>query len=159
VASSVLTRDAHPDDAAALWSLQQAVFLPLAQQLPSRPTALGEDEAFLRQRLESAHRRVVVVQVDGQLVAAGRLEGAPPRGELKRIAVHPAWQSRGLGRRLVEALETNARQLGFQRVRAGVRRRLPGNKAFYERLGYQVVDVEPYPSGIDDHTVWLEKIL
>ena len=82
-----------------------------------------------------------------------------PRGELKRIAVHPAWQSRGVGRQVIEALEARARELGFTRVRAGSRRRLPGNQTFYERLGYQVVAFEPYPPGIDDHTVWLEKLL
>jgi GNAT superfamily N-acetyltransferase len=159
MASTVLIRDARPDDAAAIRALQQAAFLPLAQQLPSRPTALSEDEAHWRQQVESAPHHVVVVQVDGQLVAAGRLEGMPPHGVLRRIAVHPAWQSQGVGRQLVSALEDNARRLGFLSVRAGTRRRLPGNAVFYERLGYRVVAVEPYPPGIDDHTVWLEKLL
>jgi GNAT superfamily N-acetyltransferase len=63
------------------------------------------------------------------------LEGAPPEGQLKRIAVHPAWHSRGVGRRVVSALEAHARQQGFLRLRAGTRRRLPGNQTFYERLG------------------------
>jgi len=96
---------------------------------------------------------------EAEPTGVGRVDGAPPRGELKRIAVLPAWQSRGVGRQLIEGLETNARQLGFARLRAGTRRRLPGNKAFYERLGYQVVAVELYPPGIDDHTVWMEKVL
>jgi GNAT superfamily N-acetyltransferase len=157
--SSLLVRDACPDDAAAVCALQQAAFGPLAQILPSRPTALSEDQAYWRQQLESAPRRVVVVQEAGGLVAAGRLDGEPPQGVLKRIAVHPAWQSRGVGRQLVLALEDNARQLGFVRLRAGTRRRLPGNQRFYERLGYRVVLVEPYPPGIDDHTVWMEKSL
>jgi len=157
--SPFLVRDAQPDDAAAVWAVQQAAFLPLVERLPSRPTALKEDEAYLRQHLERFPRRTVVVQVAGELVASGRVEGALPRGDLKRIAVHPAWQSRGAGRELVLALEANARQLGFVRLRAGVRMKLPGNQVFYERLGYQVVAVEPYPPGIDDHTVWMEKVL
>ncbi|HEX8697994.1 MAG TPA: GNAT family N-acetyltransferase [Myxococcaceae bacterium] len=157
--SPFLVRDAHPDDAEAVWAVQQAAFLSLVPRLPSRPTALGEDVAYLRQHLKGAPRRAVVVQVEGELVAAGRVEGALPRGELKRIAVHPTWQSRGVGRHLIQGLETNARQLGFARLRAGTRRTLPGNQAFYERLGYRVVAVEPYPPGIDDHTVWMEKVL
>lgn len=157
--ASLHIRDARIDDAAALWSLQQAAFVPLMPLLPSRPTALGEDESLLRQRLGLTPPRVVVAQAGDELVGAGRLEGTPPRGELKRIAVHPAWQSRGVGRQVIEALEARARELGFTRVRAGTRRRLPGNQTFYERLGYQVVAVEPYPPGIDDHTVWLEKHL
>ncbi|WP_187345206.1 GNAT family N-acetyltransferase [Cystobacter ferrugineus] len=157
--SAFSTRWAIPEDAAAVWAVQQAAFLPLAQRLPSRPTALGEDEACWRQHLECAPRRTVVVHVEGELVAAGRVDGAVPQGELKRIAVHPAWQSRGVGRRLVEALESHARELGFVRLRAGTRRRLPDNRAFYERLGYRVVALEPYPPGIDDHTVWMEKDL
>ncbi|WNG38212.1 GNAT family N-acetyltransferase [Archangium violaceum] len=156
--SSFFTRDARPDDAASLWALQQAAYSPLARVLPSRPTALDESEAYLRQRLEHVPCQVVV-HVGGELVAAGRIEGVAPLGELKRIAVHPARQSLGLGRMLVLALEEKARQLEFVRLRAGTRRRLPGNVAFYERLGYQLVAVEPYPAGIDDETVWLEKRL
>jgi ribosomal protein S18 acetylase RimI-like enzyme len=157
--SPFLIRDARPEDAAAVWAVQQAAFLPLAQRLPSRPTALGEDEAYLRQHLERAPRRAVVVQVGSELVAAGRVDGALPQGELKRIAVHPAWQCQGVGSELVHALERNARQLGFARLRAGARRTLPSNQAFYARLGYRVVAVVPYPPGIDDETVWMEKVL
>lgn len=156
--SSFFIRDALPDDAASLWALQQAAYSPLASFLPSRPTALDENEAFLRHRLELVPCQVVV-RVGGELVAAGRIEGVAPLGELKRIAVHPDRQSLGLGRKLVLALEDKARQLGFVRLRAGTRRRLPGNVAFYERLGYRIVAVEPYPAGIDDETVWLEKRL
>lgn len=157
--SPFFIRDAHPDDASAVWAVQQAAFLPLAQRLPSRPTALGEDPAYWRKHLERAPRRAVVVLVEGQTVAAGRVDGALPRGELKRIAVHPDWQARGVGSELVHALEKNARQLGFARLRAGTRRTLPSNQAFYARLGYRVVSVEPYPPGIDDHTLWMEKVL
>jgi predicted N-acetyltransferase YhbS len=157
--ASLLIRVGTPDDASAVWALQQAAFLPLALRLPSRPTALGEDEAFWRQRLERTPPRVVVAQVGDELVGAGRLEGVPPQGELKRIAVHPAWHSRGVGRRVITALEAQARQQGFVRLRAGTRRTLPGNRTFYERLGYRAVAVEPYPPGIDDHTVWMEKLL
>ncbi|ATB40110.1 GNAT family N-acetyltransferase [Cystobacter fuscus] len=157
--SPLFIREALPEDAAAVWAVQQAAFLPLAPRLPSRPTALREDEAYWRQHLERVPRRTVVVHVDGELVAAGRVDGAMPQGELKRIAVHPSWQSRGVGRRLVEALEAHARELGFVRLRAGTRKRLPDNQAFYERLGYRVVALEPYPPGIDDHTVWMEKDL
>ncbi|WP_224368205.1 GNAT family N-acetyltransferase [Hyalangium versicolor] len=156
---SLLIRDARLDDAAAVRAVQQAAFLPLVPQLPSRPTALSEDEAFLRPFLESIPQRVVVAQVGEKLVGAGRVEGAPPTGALKRIAVHPDWQSHGVGRQVVIALEARARELGFLRLRAGTRRRLPGNRAFYERLGYRVVAIEPYPPGIDDETVWLEKLL
>ncbi|PTL83948.1 GNAT family N-acetyltransferase [Vitiosangium sp. GDMCC 1.1324] len=157
--ASVVIREAHPGDAAALWALQQAAYEPLVARLPSRPSALGESEAYLRQRLERAPVQAVVVHVEGVLVAAGRIEGVAPHGELKRIAVHPSHQALGLGRKLVHALEAHAHPLGFIRLRAGARRRLPGNVAFYERLGYRVVAVEPYPAGIDDDLVWLEKLL
>jgi GNAT superfamily N-acetyltransferase len=79
--------------------------------------------------------------------------------KVQGVSRYPAWQSQGVGRQLVSALEANARRLGFLSVRAGTRRRLPGNTVFYERLGYRVVAVEPYPPGTDDHTVWLEKLL
>ena len=157
--SDLLIRCATPDDAPTLWALQQAAFLPLSLHLPSRPTALDEDEHCWRTLIGQAPGQVAIGLLQGQAVVAGRFDGGPPVGELKRIAVHPAWQSQGFGRLLVLALEEHARQFGFSQLRAGTRRRLPGNQAFYQRLGYRQTGIEPYPAGIDDDTVWLEKRL
>ena len=55
--------------------------------------------------------------VDGTLVAMGALRRlAPDTAELKRMRVDPAWQGRGLGRRMLRALESKARELGMRTI-------------------------------------------
>ncbi|MEX0885725.1 MAG: N-acetyltransferase [Phycisphaeraceae bacterium] len=55
--------------------------------------------------------------------------------EVYALAVDPAMRGRGLGRRLVEACIDNARQLGIRNVMT-----LTYEQAFFERLGFSVVD-------------------
>ena len=49
------------------------------------------------------------------------------------IAVHPAWQGMGVGRKLMDALETRSREEGFQKVVTGT----PYALDFYIRCGYR----------------------
>jgi amino-acid N-acetyltransferase len=55
--------------------------------------------------------------------------------EVVSLAVDPSQRGRGLGRRLVEACLDEARQLGVRKVMS-----LTYERAFFERLGFAVVD-------------------
>jgi predicted N-acetyltransferase YhbS len=62
------------------------------------------------------------------------------------LAIDPARQKTGIGRRLVAAAEEFARETGarFMDLRIiNLRQELPG---IYEKLGYQVTGTAPYPS-------------
>ena len=50
------------------------------------------------------------------------------------IAIHPAWQGRGIGRKLMETLETRSRNEGFERVVTGT----PFSLDFYLSCGYRL---------------------
>jgi GNAT superfamily N-acetyltransferase len=64
---------------------------------------------------------------------------------VRRVAVDPGRQRRGIGAALMAWVHDYARAQGFSEVRVGVRRQLPGNLRFYQRLGYTVVAEHRHP--------------
>ena len=66
----------------------------------------------------------------------------PGVAELTRIFVAPSGRRRRLGQRIVERLETEARNRGIHTLRLDTRADLVEALALYEKLGY--VDVEPF---------------
>jgi len=76
-------------------------------------------------------------------VAGRRLAGCvalADRGDhayLGKLAVDPALQRNGIGRRLVEAAEAEAQRQGKHAVELQTRVELTGNQATFSRLGYR----------------------
>jgi len=71
--------------------------------------------------LEAAYLRpghcFVVAELDGNIIGTGALvEEAPGVGRLVRISVDRRFRGRGIGRRLVQRLITEARARGYRRV-------------------------------------------
>jgi amino-acid N-acetyltransferase len=67
-------------------------------------------------------------------------------GEIRSLAVDERFQKNGVGRRLAEALLREAEQLKLPRVFA-----LTYQQAFFERLGFRLVDKATMP-----HKIWGE---
>jgi GNAT superfamily N-acetyltransferase len=99
----------------------------------------------------------LLIWEDGEAVACGgvkRWEGAT--GEIKRMYVAPGARSRGHARRLLEALEGAARELGYARVRLDTGARQPHALALYESAGFaRIADY----NGNRRASYWLEKEL
>lgn len=86
-------------------------------------------------------RDFVVAEVDGAFAGCGALAIIwSDIGEVRSIAVAPAQQGLGLGRRMAEALIEEARELGLARVMA-----FTYVAGFFEKLGFQVVDHASLP--------------
>jgi GNAT superfamily N-acetyltransferase len=80
----------------------------------------------------------------------------PGVGELKRMWIDPARRGQGLGRGLLEALETAARDLGYVRVRLDTHEVLVEAVRLYEGHGYRPIDrYHDFP----DPTHFFEKAL
>ncbi|MDT0329404.1 GNAT family N-acetyltransferase [Nocardiopsis lambiniae] len=99
------------------------------------------------------HGRVVLAELDGGIVAGGALRPYRPRpgidpttAEFKRIWTSSRHRRRGLGRRVMTALEAAARELGYRDVILFTGPNQPEAVALYERIGYRWVD----PATIDD---------
>lgn len=87
---------------------------------------------------------IVAVDDHGRILACGALkEYSPSLAEVAAVAVAPDAQGLGLGRSIVNAVETLARQRGIPEVFA-----LTLEPKFFEALGYSRVDRARYPEKI-----------
>ena len=83
-------------------------------------------------------------------------------GEIKRMYVRPAFRGRGLGRGIVEALLSGAREIGYAKVRLDSARFMAAAHALYRSCGFQ--EIEPYdeseiPPEFRAHWIFMEKAL
>jgi len=99
----------------------------------------------------------LVIYAAGKPVAGGGLKRDDDGvAEIKRMYVVPEARRQGLGRRLLEALEDRARELGYARIRLDTGERQPHAQAMYQRAGYH--PIENY-NGNSMASFWGEKIL
>ncbi|MEM7151902.1 MAG: GNAT family N-acetyltransferase [Myxococcota bacterium] len=99
--------------------------------------------------------------------------GEPETIELMSIAVAPAQQGRGLGRRLLLAVLERLAKQGWRRVVVATATSSLGAIAFYQRLGFRMLRIERdafspatgYPADLHEHgipvrdRVWLDHEL
>ncbi len=99
----------------------------------------------------------LVVTIDGEPVACGAVKSiAPGVGYIKRMWVAGSVRGLGFGRRMLGALESQARELGLTTLCLETNRALVEAIRLYGRSGYVEVkpfNTEPYA----DH--WFEKHL
>jgi ribosomal protein S18 acetylase RimI-like enzyme len=150
-------REATTTDAATLVALVQAAFEEHRGRLDPPSGAHDETAETIRNGLELS-RAVLAYAAEH---AAGCVFYRPAEGHLYlfRLCVLPAYRRRGLGRALVEHVEGRARDLGLPRIRLGVRIALPRQRAYYERLGYGVVESASHPGYAEPTYVVMEKRL
>ena len=114
----------------------------------------GRYDATLPPQLGLPWIRTFVALADGEPVgfAMCSLEAAAGEVDLIAVAVAEPWQSRGIGRRLLQLAEEEARQLatdGPAVLRLTVAEDNPRARAFFERFGFVAVAGESgrYPLG------------
>lgn len=142
----VLIRRARPADreaAVTLWSRLQAEHEAL--DVRHRPSDSAEDRWALDFGvwLSSDVDRVFVAEADGETVGlvTARTYWPSPMVEqemevyVTELVVAPEHRDAGIGARLVEAVRGWARELGVQRLRAGVLSRNERGRAFWARQG------------------------
>ncbi|MGY4495131.1 ribosomal protein S18 acetylase RimI-like enzyme [Pseudomonas sp. TE3610] len=101
------------------------------------PTAHNRPELALARKL-AVDDLLFVAVADGAVVGTTMAGYDGHRGWLYSVAVHPAWQNRGLGAALVRHAEAALTALGCMKINLQI---TAGNDAvagFYERLGYVV---------------------
>ncbi len=115
-----------------------------------------------RETLESTNRHLaagpaVVAEVDGEPAGFAFYEPAGPLVYFSRLSVRPAFRMRGIGRALLEHVETRARDSGASGVRLGVRLQLPHLIARYQRFGYRITEYRTHEGYAQPTYVMMEK--
>ncbi len=146
---------AEPDSLEVSWCVGQ-YFEELARRFEE-----GFDPALVLPTndtdLRPPHGAVLVASIDGAWVACASLKTiAPGVGYLKRMWVDGSMRGLGIGRRLLAAMESEARQLGMSILRLETNRALVEAISLYDRSGYVRIpafNAEPYAHH------WFEKRL
>ena len=154
-AAGIVIERVDPATDSARWCVAQ-YFAELSTRFDEGydPTkALPADDAELR----PPRGAFLMASVDGEPVACGSLKtSAPGPAWIKRMWVASSARGLGLGRRMLDALEHHARQLGLTIVHLETNRRLVEAIQLYRSAGY--VEVPPFNDEVyGDH--WFEKRL
>lgn len=123
-----LIRECRPEEAGALLTLWQA-----AGTSPSVTDTIAD----VRGVIES-HASVLVAEVNEQIVGSLIATFDGWRGNMYRIAVHPDYRRRGIGRSLVAEGEKCLARLGVKRITALVEEKYPWAIAFWSSVGYEI---------------------
>jgi RimJ/RimL family protein N-acetyltransferase/GNAT superfamily N-acetyltransferase len=130
-------RRADTTDLPALIDLQRAAYEPNRAILGGEPLPLRADYGAILHSHE-----VWLAQADGAVRGALILEPRPDHLLIWSVAILPAAQNQGLGRRLLAAAEVRARRLGLSELRLYTGERLTANVRWYHRRGYVIDRVE-----------------
>lgn len=123
-----LIRECRPEEAKALLALWQA-----AGTSPSVTDTVTD----IRRAIESA-ASVLVAEEDQCIVGSLIATFDGWRGNMYRIAVHPDYRRRGIGRALVAEGEKCLAKLGVKRITALVEEKYPWAIAFWSDVGYEI---------------------
>lgn len=147
----VKLRRAELADADAVAACVAHAYARYEGRLPRAPKPVLADYAVvIRETL------TWLLESAGECVGVLVLIDKPDHLLLDNVAVEPAWQGRGLGRRLLELAEAEARRLRFSELRLYTNALMTENRALYARIGY----VEYQRREVDGRdTVFMRKLL
>lgn len=134
-------RPAEPDDVEAIADIVERAYGVYVERIGMRPGPMDDDHG------EQVRRGLVHVAEDGRR-DAGEEGGAAVVGlivlveleerlVIENVAVDPARQGEGIGRRLLEFAEEAARRAGLGTVALYTHEKMTENLALYARLGYE----------------------
>ncbi len=129
-------RSFRDEDAEAVWALHDTALEHAGVHGGHGP---GEDDLRdVRGSYLDAGGDFLVGICDGEVIGMGGLQRlSSEECEIKRMRVHPDFQRRGRGRRILLALEERARTLGFRVARLDTTDGQMAARRLYESAGYR----------------------
>ncbi|WP_248926855.1 GNAT family N-acetyltransferase [Paenibacillus hamazuiensis] len=148
---------ASEEDAAIVRRIMLEAFEEYRGKLNPPSGALKEtvDDVLGKMRSGGA----VIAWNGAEAVGSARYEAREGYIYIGRVSVLPAHRGKGIGKRMLEFIETIARTSGIYETRVGVRLSIPGNVEMYGNLGYGIVNREYYPEKTDSWYVMSKRLL
>ena len=140
-------RRATPDDADRLTALARAAYARHVAAIGREPMPMAADWGKLLVEQEVW----IVDGPAGEAMASLALDVHADHVMIWSVAVAPAHQRHGLGRRLMALAEARARVLRRPELRLFTNARMEGNVALYRRLGYSETQREQLPDRVLVH--------
>jgi ribosomal protein S18 acetylase RimI-like enzyme len=133
--TAITIRMARPDDLAAVVAIARAAFALYVPRMDREPAPMLADYAALIR-----DGSVWIAEHDDGI--AGFLVGCAETSSffVETVAIDPALQGAGLGRRMMHFAEDQALRHGCDAVALYTNVAMRENIAFYDRLGYTVTD-------------------
>lgn len=128
-------RRAVADDVGGIADLMTAAYSPYEARLGAPPPPLGADYAE-----EIALYQAWVMDEAGAIIGALFLKAGEGHVLLVNVAVSLDQQGRGLGRKLIEKAEQEAKAQGFDELRLFTHAKMTENVDLYTRLGWREYD-------------------
>jgi ribosomal protein S18 acetylase RimI-like enzyme len=124
-------RPAEPGEAFAVRDLAQRAYAPWVEVIGRRPAPMDDDY----ERHVTAGE-VFVLTIDGMITALVVLIPQPDHLLLDNVAVEPSHHGQGLGRRMMQFAEDEARRGGMGELRLFTHSSMVRNVDLYKRLGF-----------------------
>jgi ribosomal protein S18 acetylase RimI-like enzyme len=130
-----MIRRADAREADAIRALVRDAYRRWVARLGREPSPMGDDYA---RRI--ADGQAWVFDEKEEIVGLVVLKDGPEALLIPNVAVAPAAQGRGIGRRLLAFAEEEAKQRGYREVRLYVNACMVENVALYRRLGFSEIE-------------------
>lgn len=153
-AQALVIRPFRADDAPAFRALNEQWITRYFKLEPKDGATLANPQRSIIDR----GGQILIATVAGHTVACcALLRIAPDEFEAAKMAVDPAYQGRGIGRRLFQAVIHEARRLHARRLYLETNSALKPAIHLYESLGFQRLDpVHVTPSPYDRVDIYME---
>ena len=118
----------------------QDLIKQLDQDLLRRYPALQATQGLRAEDVADPNFTFLIARIDGRAVGCGALRVLEPGiSEVKRMFVLPQFRGRSIGRRILEALESRARELNHAAVRLETGSGQPEAISLYRSAGYRPI--------------------
>ncbi|KIC70588.1 MULTISPECIES: GNAT family N-acetyltransferase [Kocuria] len=128
----VVLRPARAEDVGAIAALVSAAYAPYISRMDREPAPLTANYGGL-----VARGRVTVAVASGEVVGVLVTVAQQHHLLVDNVAVAPETQGCGVGRRLLEHADAQARSLGLDELRLYTNAAMTENLRFYPRHGYR----------------------
>lgn len=158
MSDSLVLRAGTATDAPAIAATIAASFEQYRGRLVPESGAFGETAAGIATELDKG-AGAIVAERNGEMLGCVLMEEMEGDLYFGRLAVLPSARGLGIARRLIEAVEAEARRRGLAGVRLGVRVVLTDNQRLFNSLGYREISREAHPGFDHPTSINMRKML